>query len=63
MRRGCKAGDHSEIKKVQKRRNLREETMAQGGKCTANRQGQGWAVRGNSLLENKMIWLFCFKEK
>lgn len=28
MRRGCKAGDHSEIKKVQKRTNHREETMA-----------------------------------
>lgn len=63
MRRGCKAGEHSRSEKVQKRRNLREEGMAQGEKCTANRQDQGWAVRGNSVLENKMIWLFCFKEK
>lgn len=48
MRKGCKAGGHSRSKKVQKRR---EEAMAQEGKCTANRRGQGWAVRGNSVLE------------
>lgn len=44
-----------------------EEEEPEGGRtmaqCAANRRGQGWAVRGNTMLEKKMIWLFCLKEK